>query len=580
MGQLVRDVHTSAMRLIESQEELTPVNNKYKRISIPNIGERHCLGYLEGPAADLEEDTRNGRGYVLRLWQNIENSEDFKEGMQCATIIGELDHPEERVDYSLTKGAVVLTDWEIREDEGILWCRFAILDNDEGRTLLSYVKFGTILGVSSRGLGEEIIQNGRNIIDPDTYEFYCFDVVAFPAAACARQTYKEPEIKAESIHKAFSDRVLTEATKLNTAEDLNKLKEVVESTNVANKATLVEAISNKLSSLSESTDDQRNACDEDAKSDEDGEKQVLLSSIAAKDNQIAKNEAEISKLQELLKKTSEDAAYFRKAFQGQRSEKEQAENAVDDSLQSMNEMSRDYETLKSEYTEECGKLIESLNFRKRAYDKIKARNAALEAERNRLANEVNNLTESLKSSKRKLSLEANRADQLMEYNKSLSHKLNALKEAKQTALKESRTREVNSNKLIESYKTEIQNKEGTSKMLEESLQTMESRLHEVKASAKKQESRIASLLEKYLESRCSAYNLDIDAVKSALPNKYTESDIDKTVKQLSDRQQRYNAMPIDIPAMSARVVEHKNPMAANSSSPTFVLEALRRGGGI
>ena len=168
----------------------------------------------------------------------------------------------------------------------------------------------------------------------------------------------------------------------------------------------------------------------------------------------------------------------------------------------------------------------------------------------------------------------------MQYNESLSRKLNALKESKQTALKESRTREVNSNKLIESYKAEIQNKEDTSKMLEESLQTMEHRLQEAKASAKQQESRIASILDKYLESRCAAYNLDVNAVKSALPNKYTESDIDTAVKQLSDRQQRYNAMPIDIPARTARVVEHKNSTATNSSHSTFVLEALRRGGGI
>ena len=568
MGQLVRDVHTSALKLVENKSDLSPANKTYKRVSIPYVENRHCLGYLEGPAASLIKDTRNGRGYVLKLWRNIEKSEDFLEGMQCATIIGELDHPEERIDYSLTKGAVVLTDWEIREDEGILWCRFAILDNDEGRTLLSYVKFGTVLGVSSRGLGDEIMVDGRNIIDPDTYEFYCFDVVAFPAAAVARQTFKEAdEIKAECVHKAFSDRVITETNNINNIEDLNKLKEVVESTNVADKAALVETISNKLSSLSESADDQRNACDEPANDDENEELKA----------QIADKDSEIENLKELLRKQSEDASYFRKAFQGMALEKEQAETAVDDSLQSISEMNNEYESLRSKYNQECSTLIESLNFRMRAYEKIKARNELLQKENQKLSDQNQIIKNSLTESQDKLKAESNRADQLMEYNKQLSQKLESVKKSNLKALKESKSNEQTSKRLIENYEDKIKSSQETSKMLEESLHMMEQRLEDLSSSSKLQESKICSILEKYLETKCAAYNLKIEAVKAQMPDKYNESDIDNAVKTLADRQRRYDNMPMDIPSRTARVVEHKVRSNLEYNSSNFVKQALLRG---
>ena len=169
---------------IESEDKSIggkPIDNKV----IENSKTKGVIGKIGGIGADSNEPTRNGRRYPLELWQNVEKSEYFIEGMKNRTIIGEADHPQERLDYSVTEGAVVLTKYEIQND-GKVYTEFDILDTLPGRTVKTYFDAGCKLGVSSRGLGEEIMQEGEKIIDANTYQFYCFDVVAFPAVKSAR----------------------------------------------------------------------------------------------------------------------------------------------------------------------------------------------------------------------------------------------------------------------------------------------------------------------------------------------------------------------------------------------------------
>ena len=93
---------------------------------IENSKLKGIIGKIGGIGADSNEKTRNGRRYPLELWQNVEKSEYFIEGMANRSIIGEADHPQERVDYSVTEGAVVLTKYEI-QDDGRVYTEFDIL---------------------------------------------------------------------------------------------------------------------------------------------------------------------------------------------------------------------------------------------------------------------------------------------------------------------------------------------------------------------------------------------------------------------------------------------------------------------
>ena len=115
------------------------------------IGGKRYLGTFEGIAAEFKKATRNGRLYNLRLWRNVEKDPDFKEAMDTLTCLGETDHPDERLETKIKEVAIVMTKFEIREQKGVVWCSFDILDTPNGRILKALLDYGCKIGVSSRG---------------------------------------------------------------------------------------------------------------------------------------------------------------------------------------------------------------------------------------------------------------------------------------------------------------------------------------------------------------------------------------------------------------------------------------------
>ena len=81
-----------------------------------------------------------------------------------------------------------------------------MLDTPSGRTLKALVDSGAHMGISSRGIGEEIISNGQTIIDPDTYDFITFDVVVTPANKGARLSLVEGKQRDTRLYKSIHSR--------------------------------------------------------------------------------------------------------------------------------------------------------------------------------------------------------------------------------------------------------------------------------------------------------------------------------------------------------------------------------------
>lgn len=592
MSQLVKDLHVSGLRYVGESASANPPSNvsKYKRYSIPYMPNRHCLGYIEGPAASLTEDTRNGRGYILKLWQNVENSDDFKEGMKNATIVGELDHPEERIDYSLANGAVILTDWEIREDEGIVWARFAILDNQRGKDLLAYVKFGTVLGVSSRGLGDEIVQDGRTLIDPDTYEFYCFDVVAFPAAECARQTFVAVDAlhEAKSVMEAFSERVLTEASKCSTKAQLIELQNVVESTSVADKAMLVEAISDKISSLPESAGDERTVGDEDDAADE---KQILHSNYT---DEIKAKDSKIRSLEAKLKQVRENANFFRRTVQEQRKEIEDLEDAVNSGIESVDTIAADYEAVVASkesleadfetFRNDSAKTVSQLESRVAKLQsksrsnviesKVNSESCARLAKQLREANEAREFAEARADKLAKDLSESNRVIKTLRENVSKLERENKRNSGEtQRVVTEAANEASRKDSKIRALQTELtavtEAKESSEKIiteLRESVKGKNERLRKAESYAKK-------MVIEYAKKAAMANGIRFEAVKAALPENFAKEDIDRVITTLSERQHKIDSLPITLSPISTRIVEHKS-RANSDTGNAFVTRAL------
>ena len=135
------------------------------------------LGKLAGVFADFKNGTRNAnRLYNEKLWDRVLNSEDVEEAMNTKTLFGELDHPEgERCESLAQNAAITITKLEKRPEEGVIYGEAEILDTPTGRIVKALADSGAQLGISSRGMGEEVMINGQNTIDPDTYDFITFD---------------------------------------------------------------------------------------------------------------------------------------------------------------------------------------------------------------------------------------------------------------------------------------------------------------------------------------------------------------------------------------------------------------------
>lgn len=206
-----------------------------------------CLGHMEGICADFLHPTRNGRLYPQKLWENVFNTDLVKEGLQTKTLLGELDHPEERFEVLAKEACVVMTDYTIDEQNGVLYGGFDILDTPSGRILRSLLDYGCVMGVSSRGQGDIINTSEGETVDPDTYDFACFDVVTTPAVETARQAVTESVRKARNIK--LMESIQTQIKEATTQSELNTIRRVVESTNLPNMEEINASIEDKCKSF-------------------------------------------------------------------------------------------------------------------------------------------------------------------------------------------------------------------------------------------------------------------------------------------------------------------------------------------
>ena len=121
----------------------------------------NVLKRIKGVLSDFGSN-RNGRIYTRELWENVINSDYVKEMINSHGLVGELDHPEERLEISLQEVSHVINDMWIEGDQvmGII----DILPTPNGKIVNELLDYGTDIGISSRGAGS--VGEG-NIVDPD-----------------------------------------------------------------------------------------------------------------------------------------------------------------------------------------------------------------------------------------------------------------------------------------------------------------------------------------------------------------------------------------------------------------------------
>ena len=204
-----------------------------------------CLGQLRGPICDWKNSTRNDHYYTQALWRRVFNLPWVQEAMRTRTLFGEADHPEDRLESTLSKTAVVLVDYQERPEEMDYVGTFDILDTPSGRIVRTLAEYGCELGVSSRGRGSLSKINGRNTVDENSYVFGGFDIVALPAVRKARHQFMKESVQFTSVKNDLK----TQINECQSIDELNIIKTILMNSDYGD---LVEDINGKISVLSES----------------------------------------------------------------------------------------------------------------------------------------------------------------------------------------------------------------------------------------------------------------------------------------------------------------------------------------
>lgn len=181
------------------------------------------LGTFEGECADADITNLNGLDITRPVWENVFNSEDFKQGIELGWYIGFLGHPEDPNCMDFRNACIVMTDGRI-DDNGKVYGKFNLIDTPVGRIVKSFIDGGVTFGISVRGAGD--VDN--NSVDPDTFVFRGFDLVSFPAypnsipeftSIAASSDVKEQK-KYKNICKTLNENI----DGLNTKESIKIVK--------------------------------------------------------------------------------------------------------------------------------------------------------------------------------------------------------------------------------------------------------------------------------------------------------------------------------------------------------------------
>lgn len=153
---------------------------------ITDTDENAIIGTYEGEALDSNITNKNGLDITVEVMEAVLESEDYKDGIEHGWFIGFLGHPEDPGCQVFKEGCIVMTDMWINDDNKV-HAKFNLLNTPVGQIVKTYIDAGVTFGISIRGAGDII----DNSVDPDTFCFRGFDLVAFPAYPESIPTFSE-----------------------------------------------------------------------------------------------------------------------------------------------------------------------------------------------------------------------------------------------------------------------------------------------------------------------------------------------------------------------------------------------------
>ena len=156
------------------------------------------LGTFTGKCCDAAVFNNNSMKLNRELFEKLLDSDEYKDAIEHGYYIGFLGHPEDPGCQDFKDACIVMTSMEIRDNDEI-WGTFDLVDTPVGRIVKSFIDAGVEWGISIRGAGDV---DSEGNVDPDTFVFRGFDLVAFPAYGDA-----VPEFQQIAASKNLDDQV-------------------------------------------------------------------------------------------------------------------------------------------------------------------------------------------------------------------------------------------------------------------------------------------------------------------------------------------------------------------------------------
>lgn len=503
------------------------------RLNESKTPKKGCLGRLEGVCADFKNPTRNGRLYPLDLWKKVFDDTLFKESLNNKTLFGELDHPEDRFEPLISEACVVMTDYQIDEDKGLIYGGFDILDTPKGRILKSILDYGSVVGVSSRGQGDIVESADGERVDEDSYEFACFDVVSTPAVEKARQKVTE-SIKRINI-KSFTESVKKQIDDAETVADLNIIRSVVRTSKLNDSEidSLIESIEDKCKLLQNSGETITDAVDEDSKT-------TTLESAKT----ISDNKKLYSCIRSLKEKVSA-YKYREKRFVDTVLEKDATISELSNRIKRLEQLQRSTKSKHKKVTESFGRQLDKSDSEIGRYERIveslKGREATLKEELRLKTKSLQSDIAEKSSRISKLQEELSKSNERVSY---LESQMDKLSESHESDMRDIDTEVEDYTRLLTEAQTKIDSNTTEIKELKESLSAAQKSLQSSQGRNKKLVTDLKKFQESYLKKVSGVSGINPESVKSSITSDTTPQQIDSLVEAMRDRIDRHNKVGI------------------------------------
>jgi len=135
------------------------------------------LGTFKGKCCDAAVFNNNDMKLNRELFEKLIASDEYKDAMRNRYYMGFLGHPEDPNCQDFKDACIVMTGMDIKSNDEI-YGTFDLVNTPVGQVVKTFIDAGVNFGISIRGAGDV---DAEGNVDPDTFVFRGFDLVAFPA---------------------------------------------------------------------------------------------------------------------------------------------------------------------------------------------------------------------------------------------------------------------------------------------------------------------------------------------------------------------------------------------------------------